>query len=92
MIHVRISKGDGYLRLEMEGHAGAGPKGADIVCAAVSAIAETAVMGLAEVARQYPEHVRMSLAPRNDSDSAIFVPAELITARGLWQVGTTAAE
>jgi len=33
-----------------EGHAGAAPEGQDIVCAAVSAIVQTAIFGLHEVA------------------------------------------
>ena len=33
-----------------EGHAGAAPEGQDIVCAAVSAIVQTAVFGLHEIA------------------------------------------
>ena len=33
--------GDGSLHMRLSGHAGAGPKGQDLVCAGVSALAET---------------------------------------------------
>ncbi|MBE5813967.1 MAG: ribosomal-processing cysteine protease Prp [Clostridiales bacterium] len=41
MIHIRYSEGREQLRLHMEGHAGYGPRGQDIVCAAASVLGET---------------------------------------------------
>ncbi|MDI3269119.1 MAG: ribosomal-processing cysteine protease Prp [Bacillota bacterium] len=48
MIAVLIER-DGEKRvagLTVKGHAGAAPKGADVICAAASAIAQTAVLGI----------------------------------------------
>lgn len=42
MIQVTIGDRDGYLWLTMEGHAGAAPKGQDIVCAAATMLMYTA--------------------------------------------------
>ena len=39
----------------MEGHSGFAPKGEDIVCAAVSALAQTAVLGLKQQLIQAPK-------------------------------------
>lgn len=38
------------LLLRIEGHSGAGMKGTDVVCAGISAIVQTAVLGITEVA------------------------------------------
>jgi uncharacterized protein YsxB (DUF464 family) len=47
MIKVKIWRDGGRITAcEVTGHAGAGEKGKDIVCAAVSALAETALLGL----------------------------------------------
>lgn len=47
MITVKIGRiGDFVTRLTVTGHAGYADEGKDIVCAAVSAIAQTAVLGL----------------------------------------------
>ena len=43
MINVRIECKGGRFDLKVEGHAGAGSKGNDIVCAAASILAQTAV-------------------------------------------------
>ncbi|MDN5362248.1 MAG: uncharacterized protein PWP70_1295 [Moorella sp. (in: firmicutes)] len=50
MIRVTFWQGkDGNLRgFVITGHAGYGPKGEDIICAAVSALAQTAVLSLQE--------------------------------------------
>ncbi len=52
MVEVRITRdSEGRIReLIVEGHSGAGVKGSDIVCAAVSALAYTAVNALEELA------------------------------------------
>lgn len=60
MIQVRATLGDGTLGLRVElltvdGHANHAASGA--VCAAVSAITQTCLLGLQEVARQYPDVV-----------------------------------
>lgn len=48
MIRVRIERDSmGHIRgFEAKGHAGAGPKGKDIVCAAVSVLTDSAFLGL----------------------------------------------
>ena len=48
MVHVVIERdGSGLVRgFSVRGHAAAAPKGQDIVCAGVSALAQTAVLGL----------------------------------------------
>ncbi|MDR2006557.1 MAG: ribosomal-processing cysteine protease Prp [Acidaminococcales bacterium] len=51
MIKVKIWRNGGRIvACEVTGHAGAGEKGQDIVCAAVSALTETALLGLGRYA------------------------------------------
>lgn len=59
MIEIRIRRDSGRLVIDASGHAQAAPKGQDIVCAAVSAILETARLGLEAVAEKQPAHVRI---------------------------------
>lgn len=61
MIHVAARLEDGRLELIVSGHAGAGEPGQDVVCAAVSAIVHTALLGLQAVAERHPEHVRVTI-------------------------------
>lgn len=50
MIKVVIFRADGNIAgFEAQGHAGAGETGYDIVCSAVSALTQTAIMGLVEL-------------------------------------------
>lgn len=48
---------DGYMNICIKGHANYAPKGKDIVCAGISAIANTAMLGLQSIARTYPGYV-----------------------------------
>jgi uncharacterized protein YsxB (DUF464 family) len=48
MIRVRVRHAPPF-RLEVKGHAGQAPAGQDLVCAAVSALMETLVLGLEDV-------------------------------------------
>ncbi|HHY41862.1 MAG TPA: ribosomal-processing cysteine protease Prp [Thermoanaerobacterales bacterium] len=52
MIHVKAKRHPigGYMSLEISGHAKYAEYGKDIVCAGVSALAETAILGLKHVA------------------------------------------
>jgi uncharacterized protein YsxB (DUF464 family) len=51
MIKIKIWRNEGRITAcEIAGHAGADEKGKDIVCAAVSALAETALLGLGRYA------------------------------------------
>lgn len=63
---------DGDLRgFRVTGHAGYGPKGGDIVCAAVSALAQTAVLSLQDQVEGEPEVVI------SDGDLRCRLPADL---------------
>ncbi|MCX7924143.1 MAG: ribosomal-processing cysteine protease Prp [Clostridia bacterium] len=46
-----MKKGDDYIGFEIEGHSGYAQIGYDIVCAAVSTLAQATLMGIASVAR-----------------------------------------
>ena len=59
MIHVEATLGDGLTRLQVTGHEDHLLDGR--VCAAVSAITHTALLGLEEIARQHPEFLRVEI-------------------------------
>jgi uncharacterized protein YsxB (DUF464 family) len=59
MIQIQTSQHNGYMKIEVHGHANYDEHGKDIVCAAVSAIMQTALLGLHSVAEAYPEYVRI---------------------------------
>lgn len=72
MIRARfyVSASDSGVHLLMEGHAGGGPKGKDLVCAAVSALAHT----LGEAVERMYDHQMLSRRPRinlNDGEAEI---------------------
>ncbi|HHU48365.1 MAG TPA: ribosomal-processing cysteine protease Prp [Clostridiales bacterium] len=60
MIRVYFLSGPEGLIQEftVKGHAGCEVAGKDIVCAAVSAVVQTAVIGLTDVAGVHPEHTQ----------------------------------
>lgn len=59
MIRVRVRYVSGRIAsFEASGHAGAAQYGRDIVCAAVSAVTQTAIEGLRQVAGVHPEVLR----------------------------------
>lgn len=59
MISVELRRASGrWLGFRIEGHAGYAESGFDIVCAAVTAVAETAVLGLTRVAGIRPTVIR----------------------------------
>lgn len=47
---IVIIRPDAPVFLKVEGHSGSGKKGEDIVCAAVSALAQTTVLGITRIA------------------------------------------
>ncbi len=50
MIRAEVRRQGGEIRyLRVRGHADAGPYGHDLVCAAVSAVVQTAILGLREL-------------------------------------------
>ncbi|MFG3488550.1 ribosomal-processing cysteine protease Prp [Streptomyces sp. NPDC047972] len=59
MIHVRARLGDGLTSIEVDGHEEHAEDGR--VCAAVSAITQTALLGLEEVARHHPDLVSVEI-------------------------------
>ncbi len=51
MTHVKVVRNSGKIRsVECDGHTGYGVEGEDIVCAALSSIIQTALLGLLQVA------------------------------------------
>ncbi|MBN1174003.1 MAG: ribosomal-processing cysteine protease Prp [Micromonosporaceae bacterium] len=59
MIGIRAHLGDGLTRIEVTGHEGHREQGR--VCAAVSAITHTALLGLQAVAAQHPDLVNIEI-------------------------------
>lgn len=59
MIHVRAIVADGLTSITVEGHEDNVQQGR--VCAAVSAVARTALLGLEEIARLHPEFVSIEI-------------------------------
>lgn len=59
MIRVQAALADGRFRLDVNGHEEHAQEGR--VCAAVSAITQTALLGLEEIARQYPDLVSVEI-------------------------------
>lgn len=59
MIQVSARLGDGFTSIEVSGHEGHVLDGR--VCAAVSAITQTALLGLEQVALQHPDLVSIEI-------------------------------
>lgn len=59
MIRVTAVLGAGTFRLDIDGHEEHAAGG--VVCAAVSAISQTALLGIAEIARQHPDLVSVEI-------------------------------
>lgn len=59
VITVQAQLGDGTTSIQVSGHEGHVQDGR--VCAAVSAITQTALLGLQEVARQHPDLVSITI-------------------------------
>ncbi|MFG2826107.1 ribosomal-processing cysteine protease Prp [Streptomyces sp. NPDC048434] len=59
MIRIRARLGDGRTSIEVDGHEEHAADGR--VCAAVSAITQTALLGLEQVAAQYPDLVSVDI-------------------------------
>ncbi|MCW2900232.1 MAG: hypothetical protein JWO67_2497 [Streptosporangiaceae bacterium] len=59
MIRIRADLADGLTRVEVSGHEYGAADGR--VCAAVSAIVQTALLGLVEIARQHPDIVSVEI-------------------------------
>lgn len=59
MIEIRARLGDGLTSIEVSGHEGHVVDGR--VCAAITAITQTALLGLEEYARQFPDLVSVEI-------------------------------
>ena len=59
MIRVRAQLGDGHTTIEVDGHEEHAADGR--VCAAVSAITHTALLGLQQIARLHPDLVSVEI-------------------------------
>lgn len=59
MIRIRAQLGDGHTVITVDGHEDHQADGR--VCAAVSAITQTALLGLQEIARQHPDLVSITI-------------------------------
>lgn len=60
MIRIRARLGNGRTSIEVDGHEGHVEDGR--VCAAVSAITHTALLGLEQVAQQHPDLVSVDIS------------------------------
>jgi uncharacterized protein YsxB (DUF464 family) len=63
VIRINASLGDGHTSIEVDGHEGHTRGG--VVCAAVSAIVQTALLGLQEIARQNPDLVSLHIKEKD---------------------------
>lgn len=59
MIRISARLGDGVTSIEVSGHEGHIENGR--VCAAVSAITQTALLGLEQIAQQHPDLVSIEI-------------------------------
>ena len=59
MIKVYISQKEGDVSIDVVGHAEHDEYGKDIVCAGVSAIVQTTILGLEAIAQSYPDNVKI---------------------------------
>jgi uncharacterized protein YsxB (DUF464 family) len=59
MIRIRARLGDGHTSIEVDGHEGHAEDGR--VCAAVTAITQTALLGLQMYAEQHPDLVSITI-------------------------------
>lgn len=60
MINITVTKEDnGHINIDVNGHANYAPHGQDIVCAGVSAIVQTTLLGLEAIADSYPHNVHI---------------------------------
>lgn len=59
MIKIIIKReNENSIEMKISGHGG-GKKGSDIICAGVSAIIQTTILGLKAIEKEYPESIRI---------------------------------
>lgn len=61
MTKITVVQSDGYMKIEVKGHANYAPHGKDIVCAGISAIVQTCALGLQAIADMYSTHVKFEV-------------------------------
>jgi len=61
VIKIKSYLDNGEMKIHAVGHAGYAEHGKDIVCAAISTIMQTALLGIQAVAQQYPEYVFLEI-------------------------------
>jgi uncharacterized protein YsxB (DUF464 family) len=61
LIKVQVTVKNGETHISITGHAGYAEHGKDIVCAGVSAVAHSAILGLNAIAEAYPLHVEIEI-------------------------------
>lgn len=61
-VHWFVGKSGRLVGFETDGHAGDAPKGENVVCAGISAVLQTAVLGLTEVC-----HIKVDYTPKPQS-------------------------
>jgi uncharacterized protein len=59
MITIKVKAGHGHTSIEIDGHAEG--KDGNIICAGVSAVSHTAILGLNAIAENYPEQVTIEI-------------------------------
>ena len=59
MINITVKEENGHINIDVNGHANYAPHGQDIVCAGVSAIVQTTLLGLEAIADSYPHNVHI---------------------------------
>lgn len=67
MIVVRATLGDGLTRIEVSGHEEHAENGR--VCAAVSAVTQTALLGLEQIAAAHPDLVQVEITTTPEENS-----------------------
>lgn len=61
MINIKVNQSSGNMVIEIKGHANFDKHGRDIVCAGISAIAQSAILGFESIADNYPDHVNIDI-------------------------------
>lgn len=82
MIQVTIGDRDGMLWLSMEGHAGAAPKGQDIVCAAATMLMYTAAQAALDMGSRGELQTSPSVKLDDGSAGVAFRPKEEAIEKG----------
>ena len=70
MIRVRADLGPGRTALTVTGHEDRGFGEAGRVCAAISAITQTALLGLEQIAAHYPDLVQVEITTTPEENTS----------------------